>query len=73
MVTPFRPGSSQVKGLFQPDLMSENMFFGYVRTVSGMFLEARKNCPRPIGSENFATVTYEIRSQKQNHRQGHFH
>jgi len=27
MVTPFRPGFSQVKGLFQPDLMSENMFF----------------------------------------------
>ena len=31
MVTPFRPGSSQVKGLFQPDLMSENMFLATCR------------------------------------------
>jgi molybdate transport system regulatory protein len=47
MVTPFRPGLSQVKGLFQSDLMSEKMsrlHAKHLRNGAGSKMEKARQC-----------------------------
>lgn len=52
MVTPFRPGFSQVKGLFQRCRMGGRLFLDYLWSVSAVVGETRKNCPTRVVSEN---------------------